>query len=110
MIPGQHVPQSVRQAQYPLAHGDDREDVINQVRGALGHASPAATGTDRATLARERHQAVQTTLAAVEARKPAREKAALQKFPKLLLYESRQGVALADAGRFGQETSQCDHA
>jgi hypothetical protein len=42
VIPGEHVSEPVREPQHPLAHGDDGEHMIHQMRGALGDAPPAA--------------------------------------------------------------------
>jgi len=45
------VAEAVRDGQYPLANGDiGGEHVIDEMRGALGHAPPAAARTDRAPL------------------------------------------------------------
>ena len=72
VAPGQQVPETVRKGQYPLSHRHIRDDVVHQVRGALGHA-PAATAstpthtvrasgtparTEPSALARERDQAL----------------------------------------------------
>ena len=40
----------------PLPHGDQREHVVHQVRGAVRHAAPATARTKAATLARERQR------------------------------------------------------
>jgi hypothetical protein len=59
VIPGQHVPNLVRQAEHPLAHRDGRKHVIHQMRGALRHATPTAARTHCPALARKRNQAIQ---------------------------------------------------
>ena len=68
VVPRQQVPQPMREAQDPLTHGDIGQYVIDQVRRALRHPSTAATGTEAAALARERHEAIVSAAVAVEAR------------------------------------------
>jgi len=41
VVPGEPVAQAVRQREHPLAHGDVRQDVVDEVRGLLGHAAEA---------------------------------------------------------------------
>ena len=58
--------------------GTRADDVIDQVRGALRHASRPARGTEPAALAAERHQLVVATIGAAQAQEAVRQDAALQ--------------------------------
>ena len=60
VVPRQPIAQAVRQTQNPLPHGHVWEDVVHQVRGALGHPSAAATRAKPPSLTREGHQPIQT--------------------------------------------------
>jgi hypothetical protein len=57
VVPRQQVAETVRQTQLPLSDGHGRKHVVDQVRGALGHAPAATTGAHRAAFARKRNQA-----------------------------------------------------
>jgi hypothetical protein len=87
VIPRQHVPQPIRQAQHPLAHRDSRQYPVDQPGRALGHASPAATRAEASPLARERHQPLERALGALQAREAVRQDPAGQKVSELLLDE-----------------------
>lgn len=93
----------MRQTQHPLAHRDDGEHVIDQVRRALRHPPPAAAGTDRSPLAGKRYQSVQPAAGAAKLGEAAREEPAAQKAPELRLDEPRQSVTIARAARLGPE-------
>ena len=56
MIPGEGEPQSVRQCQHPLAHGQAPEHAVHQMGRQLGHAPAAARRTESPPLAREGNQ------------------------------------------------------
>src|SRR5207249_641107 len=68
VIVGEKVAQAVRQREHPLAYGDVRQDVIDEVGGLLGHPPAATTGTEAASLARERHEALERAILAPNAR------------------------------------------
>ena len=89
VIPRQHVPQAMRKAQHPLPYLHDRKHVIDEVRRALRHATPAAARTDGPSLTRERHQAIELAPAAMKPCEPTRKEPAAQEAPELLLYEPR---------------------
>src|SRR5213596_2333058 len=59
MIVGEEIAQAVRQGEHPLAHGNARQDMIDEVGGLLRHTPPATAGTEAASLARERHEALE---------------------------------------------------
>ena len=73
----------------PLTDGLFREDVIDQMRGALDHPSGATRGADAASLAGKRHQVLVTAGIALSAQKPVLEQAAPQIVVKLLFDELR---------------------
>ncbi len=66
-IEGEHIAQAERQAENPLADGHGGKHMIGEVRRPLGHPTPAATGTHRAGLARERDEPLGVTGVAAEA-------------------------------------------
>ena len=76
VAPGQQIPEAVRQRQDPLSNRDIRDDVVHQVRGALGHAPAAAARTEPSALARERDQALGLAPDAPEPGEPASEETA----------------------------------
>ena len=120
VAPGQQIPEAVRQRQDPLhpnAHSprvggpglsnrDIRDDVVHQVRGALGHAPAAAPRTEPSALARERDQALGLAPDAPESCEPASEEAARQERPKLLLDKARHALAVAEVRCLGEERLQ----
>ena len=99
VAPGQQVPQPVRERQHPLPHGDIRQHVVHQVRGAFGHPAAAATRTEAAPLARERDEPLGPAGVAPEPGEPAREEAAAQERAELGVDEPRQPLAAAQACR-----------
>src|SRR5205823_8262043 len=54
MIVRKKIAQAVRQGEHPLAQGNARQDMIDEVGGLLRHTPPATAGTEAASLARER--------------------------------------------------------
>ena len=50
VVPGKEISKPVRQAQDPLAHGHIGEDVVDQMRGALGHPATATAWTESAVM------------------------------------------------------------
>jgi hypothetical protein len=88
-VVGTSVAERVGQGEYPLPDRDLGEHPIDEVRGGLRHSTPATRGTEAAALARERDQAIVTTLVAVQAEEAMRQDAATQEGAKLLLDEAR---------------------
>ena len=101
MVPRQRVPQAVRQAQDPLANGDDGEHVIDQVRRALGHPAAAAARTHRPALAGKRYQPVQPAAGTPKSGEAPGKEPAAQEAAKLFLDEPRQPVPVGDPRRLG---------
>ena len=52
VIPGEEIPNPMRQAQHPLPHGHVGKDVIDQVGSAFGHPAPTAARTESAPASR----------------------------------------------------------
>jgi hypothetical protein len=103
VIPREQVPQTVRQAQHPLANRDVGEYVVNQVSRAFGHASAAAAGTESAALARERYEPIVATRVAVKAGESRGQTPTREELPKLAFDKPRQAVAVAQRGRLRAE-------
>jgi hypothetical protein len=93
VIPGQQVPQAMRQAQDPLTHRHIGQDVIDQVRCPLRHAPAAAARAEAAPLAREGNQSIEPTGGTPKTSEAAGQAAAPQEITKLLLDKPRQPVA-----------------
>jgi len=99
VIPRQQIAQPVRHAQHPLAHGHLRKHLVDQARGALGHAPAATARAEAPTLARERHQPLEHAVGAAQAREPVDQHAARQEVAELLLHECGQrGAACVTPG------------
>jgi len=93
VIPSEHVAQAKRQAQDPLPDRDGGEHVLDEMGGALGHATPAAARADRTRLARERHEPLGVAGVAVEAGEAVRPDAAGEELAELALDERRDAAA-----------------
>jgi hypothetical protein len=70
--------------------------VIDQVRGAFGHATTDARRAESTTLARKRHRAIQSAGVTVEPREPGRETPASEKFAELLLDKPWQAFPISN--------------
>ena len=66
-VEGEQVAQAPGERDHPLPLRDLGQDVVHQMRRALGHPAPPARRTEAATLAREGHQEVRAAGEAVEA-------------------------------------------
>jgi len=89
-VVGEAVAQAEGQREHPLPDRDLRKNALHQVCGGVGHAAPAAGGTEAATLAREGDHAVETALVAVHAHEAVGEDAAAEERPELALDEARR--------------------
>ena len=69
-VVGEQEPERVRHAQHPLAHGPFGEDLVDEVGGALGHASGAAARTEAAASATEGDETLGATAVAGDAQEP----------------------------------------
>jgi|GEM_PF-2950980 len=65
----QVVAQAFGQGQHPLAHGEERDDVISQMRGGLDHAAGSAGRADASALAGVGDQKIMATVGAAGTRK-----------------------------------------
>ena len=90
MIPGEQVAQAMREAQHPLPDRDGRQHVVDEMRGALGHAPAAAARADGARLARKRHEALGVAGIAPEPGEAAAPDATREEVAELLFDEGRQ--------------------
>src|SRR5438093_1831049 len=106
VIVGEEIAQAVRQREHPLAHGDVRQDVIDEVCGLLRHAAAAAARTKAASFARERHEALEGTALAPNAREASAERAARQELAELSLDEAGEPAAIAAVGDLAQDGFQ----
>jgi hypothetical protein len=59
VVPRQHIPQPMQQAQHSLAHWHLGKHLIDGMRRAFGHAAAPAARAHRPALARERHETIQ---------------------------------------------------
>jgi len=66
-----------------------RDDLIDQVRGALGHALRAARGTKPASFARERHQLLVRAVGTAHAQESVRQNTAFKKSLELIFDKHR---------------------
>lgn len=89
------------QREHPLAYRNGREYGVHEVRGELRHAASATTGTEAASLAGERHEALEGTAVAPNAGEAATEGAAGQEAWELSLDELRQTASLGAQGDLG---------
>jgi hypothetical protein len=96
MIPRHHVAEPVWNRQHPLTDRDRGKHVVDQMRGAFGHAPAPARGTDRPRLARKRHEPIRAAPVASEPGEPACEPAAPQEPAKLLVDELREPLAVTE--------------
>jgi len=80
------------------------EDGVDQVRRELRHAPPATARTKAASLAGERHEALERTAFASHAREAAGEDAARQELSELALDELGQAVCVGAGRDLGAES------
>jgi hypothetical protein len=77
--------------------------MVHQMRGALSHAPPTATGTHRPALACERHEPVQAAAVTLKPREASGQEPAPQKATKLLFDEVGQPLTVAHTRSLGTE-------
>lgn len=104
VTPRQDVAQSKRQCQFPLPDRHVGDDMVDEVRGAFGHAPPAATGTEPASFARERHKPLGRTVRAPKPREAPGQEAAAQNPAELVFHEPREALTVAHSRGLGEET------
>ena len=96
----------MRQREHPLAHGNVRQDVIDEVGGLLRHAAAATARTETASLARERHQALEGAVLAPNPCEASAERSARQELAELALDEAGKSAAVGAVGGLAQEGFQ----
>jgi hypothetical protein len=70
VVPSEAIAELEREAQHPLTDWHLREDMVDEVRGALGHAAAATARAEAPAFAGERHEALGATARAHEAGEP----------------------------------------
>ena len=99
--------QALGEGHDPLAHGDLREHMINQVGSGLGHAPGGAGGTDAASLAGEGHEKLVAAVGTAGAGEAVGENPAFEVLAQLVLhvgwYRLAVRVGLARAREPGLE-------
>ena len=70
VIPRQAIAERVREREHPLAHGNMRQDVIDQFRRPGGHAPTSAARTKPAAFTRKRRERFGVTAVALKTAKP----------------------------------------
>src|SRR5262249_19660784 len=79
-----------RKRQYPLPYEHARDDLIDQVRGALNHAPRAAGRAKPAPLTGKRHQLLVRAVSTAQAQKSVGRNAAFEKGLELVFDKLRQ--------------------
>ena len=106
VIPRPQVPQPVREREDPLSHRDGRQDVVHQVRGALGHPPAPAARAEAATLTREEDQALERAVPAAHPREAVGQHPAGQELAELPRDELGQPGAIGTIRRGAQKLVQ----
>jgi hypothetical protein len=88
---GQHAPQSLRHGDHPLPHWHRRDDVIDKMRGRLGHVAAARGRADAAALAGEGHDEPRAARHADRAGESEAEEPALKIAAEFVLNVCRHG-------------------
>jgi len=101
VIPREEVAQTVGQRQHPLTHGDMGEHGVHEVGGQFRHAPPATARTEAASLAGKRHETLEGTAFAPDAREASTEHTTCQEISELALDELWQTTSIGARGDFG---------
>ena len=88
---GKHAPQSLGHGDHPLPHGRRRDDVIDKMRGRLGHVAAVAGRADAAAPAGEDHDESRAARHADCAGEAEAEEPALEIAAEFVLDVSRHG-------------------
>src|SRR5690606_37330609 len=92
------------ETEVPLAEGDRRQHMVDEVRSAFGHAAATAARAEASPLAREGLQAILVAIVAVDAREAATEIAAGEEAPQLPFDEERYALPLIGSGLIEEGT------
>ena len=95
VTPRQQVAQPMREREHPLSYGNVGEDVVDEMRGAFGHAPPATTRTEPAPFTGERHEPLGRAVPATEPREAPGQEATPQERPELVFHEPGEAMAVA---------------
>jgi hypothetical protein len=89
-----------------LSHGDvGREDVLDEMGGALGHAPAAAARAETAALAAERHEPLERAVGTPHPREAVRQHAAAEELSELAHDERGQPDAVGPVADVGGEVA-----
>ena len=95
MVEGEDVAKRMRQTEHPLPIAHRGQHCVDEVGGALGHATTAATGTEAPTLSGKRDQPLLMAVVAPQTRKAAGKRTTRNEATKLALDERRQTCPVA---------------
>jgi hypothetical protein len=95
VIPREAEAETRGETEDPLPHGRVREHVVDELRGALGHAAPPVAWTETTPVARVRDQAIEPALLAPKPREAPGRPPASEEVAKLLRDKPGQPVTLA---------------
>ena len=98
------VAQPVRHGEHPLAHGDEGQGGLDEVRCLLGHAPATAARADGACLTGEWDEAFEPAGVTPHTGEAPVERAAAEEIAELALDEARHACALGGGGRLREET------
>jgi hypothetical protein len=105
VVERQPVAQAVRHGEHPLAHGDDGQHRVHEVRRLLGHAPAATARADGPRFTREGHEPLERAVVAPHAAKTAAERSTPEEVPELALDVRRilahLGLAAGDGPPLG---------
>jgi len=91
-VVGAAIAKRIGKRQDPLADRHLGEDAVDEVRRGVGHAPPAAGGTEAASFARERNEAIEPAVVAVHAQEAEGQHTTAEVVPELLLDEAGNGL------------------
>lgn len=103
MVEGKQVAQPVRHAQHPLAHGDVRENLVDEVCRLLRHVPPAAARTEAPALAGEWDEPLEGAGSAAHAGEATGQDPAAEELSRLALDERREPVTVGTRCDLGEE-------
>jgi hypothetical protein len=103
VVERQAVAQAVRHGEHPLAHGDEGQHGLDEVRRLLGHAAAATARADGPGFTGEWHEPLEPARVAAHAGKTPAEHATPEELPELALDEARHPGAVGRGGRLREK-------
>jgi hypothetical protein len=108
VVVGDAVTPAVRNREHPLSDRYARDDMVDQVRGRLGHAPTATPRAKSSSLARQADRVVAGAVAAVQANQAARQHSTVEERAQFLFHEPWharrvvvRGGGLQERGKMG---------